>query len=374
MEDATSSARQAEQRRLAAIMFTDMVGFSRQMGSDEARMLRLLAVHNQLIQQAVTQHHGAVIKTIGDAFFVDFPSVVHAVQCAQQIQTQLRTRNAEHEKAEQLHVRIGIHSGDVVQREGDVFGDGVNIASRLQGLADPDTICISQVVYKEVEKKLALGTVVSFGQPKLKNITQRFQIYALLPEQPTGFLQTLQVQRLKFSRWARPVVFVLVFVSVALVAGIIAVRYLSFLTPSTQHVTRTTPESLPLPDKPSIIVPPFTNMSNDPEQDYFSDGLTEVLTGDLSKISSLFVISRNSAFTYSQPLPQHSGCSSDSGGSLQRIRERSRSPSRSGGSAAHQSQVFLGSSQRANADQRSGNAGATYCRVAQGGTEMSPEC
>ena len=121
----------AETRRLAAIMFTDIVGFSRQMGTDEARMLRLLDIHNQLIHQAVAVHHRHVIKTIGDAFLVDFPSVVHAVQCAQQVQQQLRTYNAEQEKAEQVHVRIGIHSGDIVQRDGDVFGDGVNIASRL---------------------------------------------------------------------------------------------------------------------------------------------------------------------------------------------------------------------------------------------------
>ena len=141
-----------------------------------------------------------VIKTMGDAFVVDFPSVVNAVQCAQQVQAQFRTHNAEKEKDEQIHVRIGIHLGDVVQKDGDVFGDGVNIASRLQTLAEPDTICISHMVYREVAKKLDLGTVVSLGRPKLKNIAERFQIYALLSEQPKGFRQTLQVQRLKLSR------------------------------------------------------------------------------------------------------------------------------------------------------------------------------
>ena len=163
MKDATGSAPHAEQRRLAAIMFTDIAGFSRQMGMDEARMLRLLDVHNQVIAQAVAVHHGHVIKTIGDAFLVDFPSVINAVQCAQQVQAQLRTHNVGKEKIEQIHVRIGIHSGDIIQRDGDVFGDGVNIASRLQNLAEPDTICISQVVYQEVNKKLDLGTVVPLG-------------------------------------------------------------------------------------------------------------------------------------------------------------------------------------------------------------------
>ena len=110
------------------------------------------------------------------------------------------THNAEKAKDEQIHVRIGIHLGDVVQKDGDVFGDGVNIASRLQGIAEPDTICISQMVYREVGKKLDLGTVVSLGRPKLKNIAERFQVYALLPEAPKGLRQTLQVQRLKFSR------------------------------------------------------------------------------------------------------------------------------------------------------------------------------
>jgi class 3 adenylate cyclase len=194
MKKDPSSAVQAENRRLAAIMFTDIVGFSRQMGTDEARTMRLLAVHNQVIQQAVTAHKGTVIKTVGDAFLVDFPSVVNAVQCAQQIQAYLRTHNAEKEGAEQIHVRIGIHLGDIIQQDGDVFGDGVNVASRLQGLAGPDTICISRKVYEEIEKKLSLGAVLSLGRPKLKNIVQQFGVYLLLAETPKGLRQTLQVR------------------------------------------------------------------------------------------------------------------------------------------------------------------------------------
>lgn len=287
-------------------MFTDIVGFSRQMGADESRTMRRLAVHNQIIQQAVATHHGTTIKTVGDAFLVDFPSVVHAVQCAQQLQSQFKGYNSEQAPTEQIHVRVGIHSGDIIQKDGDVFGDGVNIAARLQALAEPDTICISDIVYRDVTKKLDLGTVVSLGRPQLKNITERFQVYALLPTPPKGLRQTLQVQRLKFSRrvgTAHRVVATLLL----LAGAVVAVRHFPPSLPSTQPLApspQAAPTALPLPDKPSIVVLPFTNMSGDPGQEYFSDGITEDITTDLSKVSSLFVIARNSAFSYKGKSPK----------------------------------------------------------------------
>ena len=290
MKDDISSAVQAENRRLAAIMFTDIVGFSRQMGRNEAHTLQLLDVHNRSIQQVVADHHGTVIKTVGDAFLVDFPSVVHAVHCAQQIQALFRVHNAGQEPAEQIHVRIGIHSGDIVQKEGDVFGDGVNIAKRLQELTEPDTICLSDVVYRDVAKKLDVGTVVSLGRPKLKNLAERFQVYALLSEPPQGVRQTWQVRRLKLKQWRRPLQVLTALLMLGLVsAAAVVLKGLYFFTSS---------PALPFPDKPSIVVLPFANMSEDPTQDYFSDGITEDITADLSKISNLFVIARNSAFTY----------------------------------------------------------------------------
>ena len=158
MPEDSAGTRLAETRKLAAIMFTDIVGFSRQMGADEARMLRLLDAHNRIIRPAVADHRGTVIKTIGDAFLVDFPSVVHAVQCAQAIQAQLRAYNAAKDKEEQIHVRIGIHSGDIVQRDGDVFGDGVNIASRLQQMADPDSICLFGYGLSRCGEETGLGS------------------------------------------------------------------------------------------------------------------------------------------------------------------------------------------------------------------------
>ncbi|MBI3757301.1 MAG: adenylate/guanylate cyclase domain-containing protein [Deltaproteobacteria bacterium] len=271
------------------------------MGADEARTLRLLALHNQIIQQAATTHNGVVIKTVGDAFLVDFPSVVNAVQCAQQVHAQFHAHNVGKENAEQIHVRIGIHLGDIVQQNGDVFGDGVNVASRLQGLAEPDTICISQKVYEEVEKKLPLGAVISLGRPQLKNIVQRQAVYLLLSAPPKGLPQRLQVQRLKLSRRMRPIPRAVAVGLLLILGTLITARYFPSLLLSPQHSVLVTQEAqppLPLPDKPSIVILPFVNMSEDPKQDYFSDGLTEDLTTDLSKISNLFVIARNSAFTY----------------------------------------------------------------------------
>ena len=230
MNDDASGAIHTEKRRLAAIMFTDIVGFSRQMGADEARTMRLLALHNQVLQQAVTAHQGHGHQNGRRCLSggLSFSRQCRAVR--QQVQAHFRTHNAEKESAEQIHVRIGIHLGDIIQQDGDVFGDGVNIASRLQKLAEPDTICISQKVYEEVEKKLALGTVVSLGRPKLKNIAQRFaglpsaprSTQRTTPDTPSPTAEALVVGCGLHTGWVWPGCFFIV-------AIFVTIRYLPFL-------------------------------------------------------------------------------------------------------------------------------------------------
>jgi adenylate cyclase len=280
-----------ETRKLAAIMFTDMVDFSRKMGVDEPRTLRLLEVHNRVIRQAVMEQQGVVIKTIGDAFLVDFPSVVNAVHCAQQIQAQFHAHNAAQEKTDQIHVRIGIHLGEVVHHDGEVFGDGVDIASHLQALAEPDTICISDIVYQDVSTKIDLGEVVSLGRPKLKNIAEQFQVYALFSAPPTDWQYKLQVQRLRCSRRVRSA-------SLAAVASVLLLLIGRLVMP--ELFSFPVWPGLPFPEKPSIVVLSFANLSDDPRQGYFSNGITKDITANLSQISSLFVLSHHTAITVSR--------------------------------------------------------------------------
>jgi adenylate cyclase len=240
------------ERKLTAILSADVKGYSRLMGEDEEATIRTLTAYRAVIGRLIQQHRGRVVDSPGDNLLAEFASAVDAVQSAVAIQKELQTRNAELPDQRKMQYRIGINVGDVIVEGDRLYGDGVNIAARLEGLAEPGGICLSGTVYDQVENKLALGYRF-LGEQVVKNIAKPVRVYRVKEAEA---IATAQVNREE--------------------AG----------------------ARLPLPDKPSILVLPFINMSNDPEQEYFGDGITEDITTDLSKISSLFVISRNSAFTY----------------------------------------------------------------------------
>jgi adenylate cyclase len=250
----------AETRKLAAILAADVVGFSRLTGIDEDRTLaRLRALRSDLIDPTIAVHNGRVVKRTGDGALVEFRSVVDAVRCAVEIQNAMVERNAGVAEDRRIEFRIGIHLGDVVEEsDGDLMGDGVNIAARLEGVAQPGAICLSEDAYRQVRARLDLA-VSDLGQTQLKNIAEPMRVYSLqvgLPAQPKP---------------AAP--------------------------PEPAKAEAPAPR-LALPDKPSIAVLPFQNMSGDAEQEYFVDGMVEDIITGLSRIKWLFVIARNSSFTY----------------------------------------------------------------------------
>src|SRR5208337_1331820 len=249
----------AETRKLAAIVAADVVGFSRLAGADEDRTLaRLRALCSDLIDPTIAVHNGRVVKRTGDGAIVEFRSVVDAVRCAIEVQNAMIERNAGVPDDRRIDFRIGIHLGDVVEEsDGDLMGDGVNIAARLEGVARPGAICLSEDAYRQVRARLNLA-VSDLGPTQLKNIAEPIRAYALEVGAPAE------------ARPATPV------------------------GPAAEKA----PEPLALPEKPSIAVLPFQNMSGDPEQEYFVDGMVEDIITGLSRIKWLFVIARNSSFVY----------------------------------------------------------------------------
>jgi adenylate cyclase len=243
----------SETRKLAAILVADIVGYSRLASADEDRILaRLRTLRSDLIDPTIAVHHGRVVKRTGDGSVVEFRSVVDAVRCAIEVQSGLAERNAGVPPDKRIEYRVGIHLGDVVEEtDGDLMGDGVNIASRLESVAKPGAICLSEQVYWQVKGRLDLK-VTDLGNTQLKNIAEPIRLYSLEVGQPSQ---------------AKP-------------------------SPPASADQKTILPRL------SLVVLPFANIGGDPEQDYFVDGVTENLTTDLSRMTGAFVIGRNTAFTF----------------------------------------------------------------------------
>jgi adenylate cyclase len=282
----------AETRKLAAILAADVVGYSRLAGSDEDRTLaRLRALRSDLIDPTIAVHNGRVVKRTGDGSLIEFRSVVDAVRCAIEVQNGMVERNAGLPPERRIEFRVGIHLGDVVEEsDGDLMGDGVNIAARLEGIAKPNAICLSSAAYEQVSGRLDME-VTDLGETQLKNIAKPVRVYALEVGKPARAKPTKRTAPKQRSTF------------VLLGAGIVALIVIAGSAWYFLGANRTAPVASIAPTAAeaahlSMVVLPFTNLSGDPSQDYFADGITENLTTDLSRIRNSFVIARNTAFTF----------------------------------------------------------------------------
>jgi TolB-like protein/class 3 adenylate cyclase/Tfp pilus assembly protein PilF len=288
-------------RKIAAILVADVVGYSRLAGADEDRTLaRLRAVRSDLIDPTIALHHGRVVKLAGDGALVEFRSVVDAVRCAVEIQYGMIERNSGLPPERRIEFRIGVHLGDVVEEaDGDLMGDGVNIAARLEGIAGPGAICLSEDAYRQVKGRLDLA-VRDLGPTELKNIADPIRVYSLQVGTPAQAKPAEPVAPKKRSSLG-PLAAGIAALLIAIAGG--AWNFLGANRP-TAVVTKAPPPiatNAPAPAEArhlSIVVLPFANLSNDPAQDYFADGVTEGLTTDLSRLRGSFVIARNTAFSF----------------------------------------------------------------------------
>jgi adenylate cyclase len=280
------------ERRLSAIFAADMVGYSRLMEADEVGTLERQKAHRQeLINPTLKEYHGRIVKEMGDGILVEFPSVVEAVQCAVIIQQGMVDREAEVTSDLRIQYRIGINLGDIIIEDDDIFGDGVNVAARLEQLAEPGGVCISGTTYDQLKSKVEVG-YESLGEVQVKNIKQAVRAYKILTD-PVHAGETIGEKRIKFAVTYKFAVTAAVFLFFIIGGG-------TWWWSQQPDIDPADPMKLAqnISDKPSIAVLPFDNISNDPEQDFFSDGITEDLITDLSQISGLFVIARNTVFTF----------------------------------------------------------------------------
>jgi adenylate cyclase len=280
----------SETRKLAAILVSDVVGYSRLAGADEDRILaRLRTLRSDLIDPTIAVHRGRIVKRTGDGSILEFRSVVDAVNCAIEVQRAMVERNAEVAPDKRIEFRIGIHLGDVVEEaDGDLMGDGVNIAARLQGVAKPGGICISDDAYRQVKSRLDLK-VSDLGPVPLKNIAEPMRAYSLEVGAPPEAKVPPPADQAKSPPKRRS----FSFASLAAVATLLLLVAAGGWTLLAGRLTKPAQAA-----HLSIVVLPFANLSGDPAQDYFADGITENLTTELSRIKDSFVIARNTAFAY----------------------------------------------------------------------------
>jgi adenylate cyclase len=250
-------------RRLAAILAADVVGYSRLMGEDEAGTAQAVREHREAATPIVRNHGGRIVKTMGDGVLLEFPSVVAAVECAIAIQKMMTQRNANVSEDKRIVYRIGVHIGDVIVEGEDILGDGVNIAARLEGISEPGGICLSASAYEHVQGRVGAG-FADLGDKELKNIARPIRVYAISSDGVASIVQPPATTN----------------------AG------------RASAVTGEAEVRLALPEKPSIAVLPFQNMSGDPEQEYFADGMADEIITALSRFPDLLVIARNSSFVY----------------------------------------------------------------------------
>jgi len=283
-------------RKLTAILSADVRGYSRLMGEDEEGTIRTLNSYKEVMTGFIQHHRGRVVGTAGDSVLAEFASVVDAVRCAVEIQNELKTRNADLPENRRMEFRIGVNLGDVVEEGDTIYGDGVNVAARIESLAEAGGICISGTVYEHIEKKLSL-TYEFLGEQTVKNIEKPVRVYRILMEPKVIVSRVAAEKKGKPRQWRRMVLSlgVLLIVVVAAVA-----IWRLYLRPAPPPVEKADPKKMafPLPDKPSIAVLPFVNMSEDPKQDYLGDGLSEDIITALCKVGNLFVIARESSFSY----------------------------------------------------------------------------
>jgi adenylate cyclase len=285
-------AQEGFKRKLTAILSADVIGYSRLMRNDEEATVRDLAAHRALLTEIIQKHYGRVVDSPGDNILAEFASVVDAVNGAIKIQEEIKKSNSGIPKDRRMEFRIGINLGDVIEEEERIYGDGVNIAARVEGLAAAGGISISGTVYEHIKDKLSLGYHY-LGEQNVKNIPEPVGVYRLLTG-PEDAGKMIGEEGPKPKKWIWAAISGMVLL--VLVVGALVIW--NFYLRSPIETALVEKMAHPLPDKPSIAVLPFTNMSDDPEQEYFSDGLTEEVITALSKTQKMFVIARHSTFVY----------------------------------------------------------------------------